>query len=51
MSVEDTTHLVKELEESILIDFFLTVGLPAEIISELMVKIEKQNKIDFVKGK
>jgi alanyl-tRNA synthetase len=48
---EDTAHLSKELEESILIDFFLTVGLPAEIVAELLVEIEKQNKKDFEEQK
>jgi len=38
---EDTAHYHKELEESILIDFFLTVGLPAEIVAELVNKIEE----------
>jgi len=48
---EDTAHFFKELEESILIDFFLTVGLPAEIVAELLEEIEKQNKRDFEKQK
>ena len=48
---EDTAHITKELEESILIDFFLTVGLPAEILAGLLEEIEKQNKRDFEKQK
>ena len=40
---EDTTYYSKELEESILIDFFLTVGLPAKIVAELLAEIEKQD--------
>jgi hypothetical protein len=46
---EDTAHITKELEDRILIDFFLTVGLPADILAGMLEEIEKQNKLDFDK--
>ena len=44
---EDTAHIHKDLEESILIDFFLTVGLSADILKKLLDEIESHNKDDF----
>lgn len=39
-TLEDENILAKELEESILIDFFITIGIPTSVSINLCKKID-----------